>query len=142
MRKIAAITSSISYLVFSASNAFAQNVPSITSGNIGIAKPGFGYSDINDFINAAIRLAFIIAIIAVLAMLVWGAIEWIFSGGNKDAVKSARERIIHALVGLAILAVAFAIATFAGRFVGIDIFQPGGFVVPKPASPAPDFRSP
>lgn len=136
MKKVTALISTLTYYAYSASAAFAQaGTPS--PGIIKVEKPGVGYGDINSFMNAAIRLAFIVAIVSVLIMLVWGAIEWIFSGGNKDNVKTARERIMHALIGFAILAVAFAIASFAGSFVGINILKDTGFTVPNPSNPAP-----
>src|SRR5437773_889592 len=44
------------------------------------------FSTICDFIQKVLTLAFIIAVIVVLFMLVWGAFEWITSGGDKEAV--------------------------------------------------------
>lgn len=125
----------ISYLL-SASMAFAASaVTPATPGTITIGRPENVYTDIGLFINSAIRLAFIIALIIVLFMLVWGSVQWIMSGGDKDAVKAARERIIHALVGLAILAISFALATLAGQFIGINLL--GQFTIPSPTSPTP-----
>lgn len=133
MKKIVAISSILGYYFFTASNAFAQTIKIIQpTGSTG--KP-IGYGSISEFINAGLRLAFIIALIAVLVMLVWGAVEWIFSGGNKEAYGKARDRIIHALVGLAILAIAFAIVTLAGQFVGINLL--GEFIIPSPANTTP-----
>ncbi len=125
MKKLAPLAL-ISYLL-SAPMAFAQTIQ--------VFKPPNLYSSIGDFINAGIRLAFIIALIIVLFMLVWGSIQWILSGGDKDAVKGARERIMHALVGLAILAIAFALATLAGQFIGINLL--GQFTIPSPSNVTP-----
>ena len=82
-----------------------------------------GYSNLGKFINNIITLAFILAILVVLVMLIWGAFEWIVSGGDKEAVGKARGRIINALIGLAVLAVAFALASVAGTFLGFDILK-------------------
>lgn len=92
-----------------------------------------GYADINDFITKAIQLIFIIGVIAVLVMLIWGGTAWILSGGEKEAVANARGRIVNALIGLAILAVAFALAQVAGTFLGINIFQNLPIPTPNPA---------
>ncbi len=35
--------------------------------------------------------------------LLWGGIQWITAGGDKDAIEKARKRIINALIGLAIV---------------------------------------
>ena len=131
MKKLAPVIATVVYLA-SSTKAFAQTIQ--------IKNPDVGYSNISDFINAALRLAFIIALIIVLAMLVWGAIEWIMSGGNKEALDNARKRIINALIGLAILAVAFAIVTLAGNFLGINLL--GNFIIPSPTNPTPALPTP
>lgn len=129
MRKVTAIGTSLLYFV-NAASAFAQ-------ANVKLERPTIGgntvgYNDISNFITNIISLIFIIAVILVLFMLVWGAIQWIFSGGDKDAVKTARDRIIHALVGFAVLAVAFAIARVAGQFLGFNITENLPIPTPSP----------
>lgn len=97
---------------------------------IRIEKPsGLGFSNVGTFITSLLTLAFAVAIFVVLVMLIWGAFEWITSGGDKDHVASARNRIINALIGLAVLAVAFAVAKVGADFVGIDF---GNIVIPSP----------
>lgn len=130
MKKLAPLAALTGFLGI-AKSAFAQ---------IQIVKPGVGYSNISDFINAVIRLAFILALVIVLVMMIWGAVQWIFSGGEKEAVASARDRIIHALIGLAILAVTFALVVIAGQFVGIDLL--GKLIIPSPDQPTPTIPKP
>ena len=114
MKKLGFLASSASFLL-SAAAALAQS-PAII-----ISPPGAGYNKLGDFVSDGLVLAFGIAVLLVLVMLVWGAFEWVASGGDKEAVGKARNRIINALVGLAVLAVAFAIARLFGQFVGLDI---------------------
>lgn len=95
-----------------------------------------GYSDLGPFITNFLTLAFGIAILVVLVMLIWGAFEWIVSGGDKEAVGKARNRIINALIGLAVLAVAFALAKVAGQFLGFPNL--GNIPVPTPPPAAPN----
>lgn len=128
MRKLLIITATFSYLA-SASKAFAVENIKISPPTIG-GNP-VGYANINDFINKALTLIFIVGVILVLTMLVWGAVEWIVSGGDKEAIGKARGRIINALIGLAILAVAFAIAQVAGTFLGFDLLK--DLPIPSPA---------
>ena len=91
------------------------------SPEIIIKPPTTGYSDLGNFVTNVMTLAFGIAILDVLVMLIWGAFEWITSGGDKESVGKARNRIINALIGLAILAVAFALARVASQFLGFNI---------------------
>lgn len=87
--------------------------------NLGI-NPALSLSTL--FSNV-VTIVFIVAAIAVLIMLFWGGFMWITSGGEKEAVGKARQRIIAALVGLAILALAFLIVNIVGRIINIDIFR-------------------
>ncbi len=132
MRKLSAITASTIAFFSNAASALAQTT---NNSSIQISTPDVGYSNISDFLNASIRLIFIVALLIALVMLIWGAVEWILSGGNKELLEKARGRIIHALVGLAILAVAFAIVQLAGRFLGVDLL--GNFIIPSPSNPTP-----
>lgn len=126
MKKLLALASAITALL-TPITAFADiNItpPKDSAGN------PIGYSDLGKFINNIITLAFILAILTVLVMLIWGAFEWIVSGGDKEAVGKARGRIINALIGLAVLAVAFALTSVGGAFLGFDITKT--IVIPKP----------
>lgn len=89
--------------------------------NITVSPPPQGYKDLGVFVTNVITLSFSIAILVVLVMLIWGAFEWITSGGDKEAVGKARNRIINALIGLAVLAIAYALTRVAGQFLGFDI---------------------
>lgn len=66
-------------------------------------------------------LLFIGGFILSLFFLITGAITWITSGGDKNSLENARNRIIHALLGLIILAAVWAIFTLVGQFIGLDI---------------------
>lgn len=89
------------------------------AGDITISPPSAGFKDLGNFITNTITLAFSVAVLIVLIMLIWGAFEWIGSGGDKEAVGKARNRIINALIGLAVLAVAFALAKVGAQFTGL-----------------------
>ncbi len=125
MKKVASIFSAFGYLI-SAGAAFAQT---ITIERPEISGKKVGFLDVNQFIKNGVTLAFIIALVIVFIMLVWGSIQWIFSGGSKENLEAARNRIIHALVGLAILAVAFAIIQLFATFVGVNLLD---LKVPSP----------
>lgn len=71
-------------------------------------------------ITNAITIVFVVAVLAVLVFMIWGAFSWITSGGDKDKIKSARGMITNALIGLAVLALAFVIARIVGAVLGID----------------------
>ena len=114
MKKLALLTTALSPFLTAATALAAE---------INIPEPTKGYKSLGKFVSNILTLAFGFAILVVLIMLVWGAFEWITSGGDKETVGKARGRIINALIGLAVLAVAYALAVVAGQFLGFDIRQ-------------------
>lgn len=122
MKKITALLTSAGYLLSSAV-AFAQNprdttIPPRTLPGVDPATTTTGR-----LIASALQIVFIAASLAVLIYLVWGAFKWITSGGDKDAIGKARGTIVNALIGLAILALAFFITVLFGQIVGINILN-------------------
>lgn len=98
----------------------AQITNPILPGAFG--SPGeSGGQNIANVIPPAITLAFIVGSIIFFAMLVWGAIEWISSGGDKQKLESARGRITSALVGIILLFAAFAIINIIEHFFNVHI---------------------
>lgn len=64
-------------------------------------------------LKTAIRIfQFIIGVIALFAVLT-GGLNYIMSGGDSGKTKSARERIMYAVIGLVIVGVAEIIVQFA-----------------------------
>jgi hypothetical protein len=72
-------------------------------------------------IPAAIGLAFVVGALIFFAMLIWGAIQWISSGGDKQALEGARGRVSNALIGIVLLFAAFAIIRVIETFFHISI---------------------
>lgn len=66
---------------------------------------------LTDIINI---FSIIVGIVAVI-MIIFGGFRYITSGGNQESVKSARNTIIYALVGLIIVALAQVIVRFVLR---------------------------
>ena len=91
--------------------------------SITIKEPSAGVKDIGKFLSAGIQVAMIIAAILTFAFLVWGGIQWIMSGGDKTQTQAAGDRITMALVGLGIVAAAWALMKVIGYFFGISVFD-------------------
>jgi len=72
-----------------------------------IGMPSF-LGDVRNFslgniLGWALRLVFVAAGLFVFYHLIFGALEWIQSGGDKEKVDKARKRITTAVTGLVIL---------------------------------------
>ena len=80
----------------------------------------FGYKCIMDLVFRAVDFSIIMGGIGLFVFLVWGGVEWMLSAGDKTKVENAQKRITNALIGVAIVASAFAIWKLALIFFGIN----------------------
>lgn len=81
------------------------------------------FENLGSLVGGAVGLAIIIALIIAFFFLIFGGIKWITSGGDKAQVETARNQITNALIGVAIVAAAWAIMKLIGFFFGIDPFS-------------------
>lgn len=72
-------------------------------------------------IPSLLGVAFIVGALIFVFNLVIGAIQWISSGGEKEAVGQSRKRISNALIGLVVLLAVFAIIKIIELFFNIKI---------------------
>lgn len=100
----------------------AQNNP------IGQINPpeGIGIlgSDPNTALGAlfktGINIFVIVAGITLIVYLLWGAYDWIISGGEKERLAKARSRITNALIGMVLIFVMLAVwGLITGNILGI-----------------------
>lgn len=112
---------------------FLSTVLAQGSGTINVQARGDvdKIKNIGDLISAGIGASFLISFLLVFVMLVWGGIQWVTSGGDKENTQKARDRITHALVGVAIIAGAWALMKVVEFFFGISIL--GGISLPSAA---------
>lgn len=73
------------------------------------SKLGFSIPTLSDLLTFAVRIFFVIAGLAALFYMLIGAFAWVTSGGDKDAVTAARDKIQAAVVGLIMMVVVLAI---------------------------------
>ncbi len=93
--------------------------------------PGFPIPDFGMMLTFVIRIFFTVAGLVAMLYLLLGAFSWITSGGNKEAVDKARDKIMNAVIGVilifAVLAIVGLIEQLFGIGLGITksiIFQP------------------
>lgn len=101
----------------------------------GAAQPSMaqGGTAVGGFVSAIVGGMIIIAFIMSLLYLLTGGFMWITSGGDKTNLESARNKIIHAIVGFIVIAAVWAIMTLVGQFVGLDFKK-----LPIPSVSSPD----
>lgn len=132
----------ILYLFFTSASVFAQGIGQSQQqqNTFRITRPGQGFGidlggpnysvRLDVLLRNVITLLFTGGAIGFTIMIIWGAVEWILSGGDKEKIAGARKRITTAITGLAILSLSFLIVVTAGQILSINALQFGDFKVP------------
>lgn len=96
----------------------AGGIPGIPAVGNPNASPG-------SLVSNGLRIMYILGGLAVLVFMVWGAFDWITSGGDKEKLSGAQKKITNSLIGLALLALSLFIVSLAGQIAGIDPLKMG-----------------
>lgn len=86
-------------------------------------NPGGGFGS---FLGTVLGAVMAIAALLVLLYLLWGAIEWITSGGDKGKLEAARNKITQSIIGIVVLGATLAIFMLVQSFLGINVINFGG----------------
>jgi hypothetical protein len=78
----------------------------------------------NNVISIIIGLLTVIAGIWFLFQVIIAGYQWLSSGGDKASIAAARDKLSHALIGLIIVIMAFAIVSIVGTIMNIDFLRP------------------
>lgn len=93
--------------------AVTQDLPFAQAG-----AGGFGA-----FLSTILTAIMAIAAILVFILLIWGAVDYINSSGEKGKIESARNKMTGAVVGLVLLATVLVIFMFIQQILGIEIIN-------------------
>ena len=102
------------------------NNPALSNKLGGYGQTG-GASIFSNLAGVLINFALIIGVIAFIFMFLFGALQWITSGGDKEGLKKAQNRITHALFGLVVLFSLYAILYLLGAIFGLNLVK---FTIP------------
>jgi len=91
--------------------AVTQELPFAQAGEGGFAL----------FFSNILTALMTIAALAVFIFLIWGAFDYINSGGEKGKIESARNKMTGAVMGLVVLAMVLVIFAFIQQVLGIEI---------------------
>lgn len=88
----------------------------LPGGNV-ITDPQTKFNSLGGVLSETYQVVFYIATFTAFAWLVWGVFEYIFAGGDKNGIASARKRITWAIIGLIFVLLAFLIAQWGAQVV-------------------------
>lgn len=102
------------------SKLISLNIPGTGGSQVNIpAPPGFKFANdpsqqtLGYVISQFFQVFFYIAGFLLFFWLLWGVFQYIFAGGNKEALGKARQRITWAIFGFIFVAVSFLISQYA-----------------------------
>jgi len=79
---------------------------------------------ISNFISLGIQIFIIVCVIALLIYMLWGAFDWIISGGEKEKITKAQQKITNAVIGFIVV---FAVITVFNLIINnvlhLNVFQ-------------------
>ncbi len=119
MKKALATIITVTPLLFTAQQAFAQAVVGCPTGSFAFLCN----LQIGQAVGAAISFIFVIVALAALGYLIWGGFKWLTSGGDAKQVEAARNHIIAAVIGLIIVFLSFLVMNIVLGFFHANIFQ-------------------
>jgi hypothetical protein len=87
----------------------------------------FKITDIGSLLSGVLTAVLVAASIGFILYFIWGAINWLTTGGDKTQLEMARQRITNAFIGLVLVAAAWAIYLLVIYVLGLgDIIQTAG----------------
>lgn len=90
------------------------------------------FVDLGSFLSAFFNIIFFIGFFLAFFWGAWGVFHYIFAGGNKEGLASARKRIIWAIVGLVLLLLTFAIKQFTEELIPQQSINIQEVITPQP----------
>lgn len=78
-------------------------------------------SDLGTFVQKSFSAVILVAGLATFIYLTYGGVQWIMAAGDKSKLEEARSKITNGIIGLAIVASAWAIYKLIDYFFGIGI---------------------
>lgn len=103
----------------------AQTAPANIFGTVEPPVPALSdtFGGISRIFIVGLQLFFTVAAIAVLIYLLWGAFDWVTSGGDPERISAAQAKMTHAVIGIILVIAALTIFwVVAGNVLGI-IYQ-------------------
>lgn len=98
-----------------ASGSFSVNIGDETKSRVAIND------SLGSFVSRSFSAVILVAGLATFMYLVYAGLQWIMSGGDKGKLEDARSKITNGIIGLAIVASAWAIYLLIDYFFGIGI---------------------
>lgn len=129
----------ISLLTVGATNVFADGIGCgdefgfIAKALCGIKNDDKGNGTVGIQLNAVVStivgVMTVVAAIWFIFQFIIAGYQWISSGGDKNNLQQARDKITNSLIGLIIVVAAWIVIGVIGQILGISILNPGDILI-------------
>lgn len=99
-------------------------------GGIIVPERGESGGALGNLVKNTITIFFSVGALGFVIMFLWGAVNWILSGGDKEKIAGARKRITTAIIGLVLLSLTFVVMLVIGQILGIKSLYEFDFQIP------------
>ena len=101
--------------------AYVQGLPMVKDSYS--TNPDWFNERFTDIIGTILDIVMVVGALMLLLYLLWGALSWITSAGDKTKTEEARNRMTSAIIGIIILSSAVALFMFVQQILGICILD-------------------
>jgi len=89
--------------------------------SLGAGDPVTALSNLFSF---GLQLVLVIGALSLLVYLLWGAMDWLFSNGEKEKLAKAQNKIMNAIIGMLLIIIVFTLFTvITGTILGNKIIE-------------------
>ena len=85
--------------------------------------PSGGINYLETLLQRTVTIFLFAGICLVMIYLVWGSIQWIMAGGDKQKLTAARAKVSGAIIGFIVLLLSYAIVGAVGFFFKVDLLK-------------------
>lgn len=100
--------------------AYVQSLPMVNQSSTGSEWFKQRFADI---IGSILDIVMTVGALMLLLYLLWGALSWITSAGDKTKTEEARNRMTSAIIGIIILSSTVALFMFVQQILGICVLD-------------------
>lgn len=90
----------------------------------GVPTGGLGSGGtLEKIIQIGIQILIILGVVLALFFIIFSAIQWVTSEGDKQKLQAARNRLTYTIIGLLVILLAIFLVNFVGGAFGINLFR-------------------
>lgn len=97
--------------------------PILGNGLQGILENEGGIGFFGRLIPTVISFIFVVGSIGFVIYLIWGAVDYITAGGDKQSLQNAQAKIKNAIIGMIMMISMYAVVRLIEQVFGLDILN-------------------